>query len=73
MSLMDISETGRVLAEVCRVPRPGAFFQFSITHPSFDTPHRENLCEETGRTYAIEVGGYFDGPGGEVGSTWAHP
>ena len=66
MSLMDIPETGRVLAEVFRVLRPGAFFQFSITHPCFDTPHRENLRDETGRTDAIEVGGYFHGREGEV-------
>ncbi len=66
MSLMDISETGRVLTEVFRVLKPGAFFQFSITHPCFDTPHRENLRDETGRTYAIEVGGYFHGGEGEV-------
>jgi SAM-dependent methyltransferase len=66
MSLMDISETGRVLTEVFRVLRPGAFFQFSITHPCFDTPHRKNLRDETGRTYAIEVGGYFHGSEGEV-------
>ena len=66
MSLMDIPETGRVLAEAFRVLRPGGFFQFSITHPCFDTPHRENLRDEAGRTYAIEVGDYFRGREGEV-------
>lgn len=66
MSLMDIPETERVLAEVFRVLRPGGFLQFSITHPCFDTPHRENLRDEAGRTYAIEVGNYFRGRGGEV-------
>ena len=66
MSLMDIPETERVLAEVFRVLRPGGFFQFSITHPCFDTPHRENLRDEGGRTYAIEVGDYFRGREGEV-------
>ena len=40
MSLMDIPETELVLAEVFRVLRPGGFFQFSMTHPCFDTPHR---------------------------------
>ena len=66
MSLMDIPETGRMLAEVFRVLRPCGFFQFSITHPCFDTPHRKNLRNEAGRTYAIEVGDYFRGREGEV-------
>jgi 2-polyprenyl-3-methyl-5-hydroxy-6-metoxy-1,4-benzoquinol methylase len=66
MSLMDIPETKRVLAEVFRVLRPGGFFQFSITHPCFDTPHRRNLRDESGYTYAIEVGDYFVGREGEV-------
>jgi 2-polyprenyl-3-methyl-5-hydroxy-6-metoxy-1,4-benzoquinol methylase len=66
MSLMDIPETERVLAEVFRVLRPGCFFQFSITHPCFDTPHRRNLRDEGGHTYAIEVGDYFAGREGEV-------
>ena len=66
MSLMDIPETERVLAEVYRVLEPGGFFQFSITHPCFDTPHRRNLRDESGYTYAIEVGDYFEGREGEV-------
>lgn len=66
MSLMDIPETGRVLAEVFRVLRPGGFFQFSITHPCFDTPHRKNVRDEGGRTYAIEVGDYYRRQRGEV-------
>jgi ubiquinone/menaquinone biosynthesis C-methylase UbiE len=66
MSLTDIPETERVLAEVYRVLRPGGFFQFSITHPCFDTPHRRNLRNESGYTYAIEVGDYFSAREGEV-------
>jgi SAM-dependent methyltransferase len=66
MSLMDIPETGRVLAEVFRVLRPGGFFQFSITHPCFDTPHRRDLRDERGLAYAIEVGGYFRELEGEI-------
>jgi SAM-dependent methyltransferase len=66
MSLMDIPETERVLAEVFRVVKPGGFFQFSITHPCFDPPHRRNLRDESGYTYAIEVGDYFRGREGEI-------
>ncbi|HNS52644.1 MAG TPA: class I SAM-dependent methyltransferase [Anaerolineae bacterium] len=66
MSLMDMPVTGRVLAEVFRVLKPGGFLQFSITHPCFDTPHRRNLRDEQGITYAIEVGDYFRNLEGDV-------
>jgi SAM-dependent methyltransferase len=66
MSFMDVPETGRVLAEAYRVLKPGGFLQFSITHPCFDTPHRRNLRDERGLTYAIEVGEYFRNLQGEV-------
>ena len=66
MSLMDIPETELVLAEVFRILKTGGFFQFSITHPCFDTPHRRNLRDEAGHTFAIEVGDYFLERKGEV-------
>jgi ubiquinone/menaquinone biosynthesis C-methylase UbiE len=66
MSFMDVPETDRVLAEAFRVLRPGGFLQFSICHPCFDTPHRRNLRDAAGRTYAIEVGDYFRNLEGEV-------
>lgn len=66
MSFMDVPETGRVLSEAYRVLRPGGFLQFSITHPCFDTPHRRDLRDASGRTYAIEVGDYFRNLEGEV-------
>jgi ubiquinone/menaquinone biosynthesis C-methylase UbiE len=69
MSFMDICETDRVLAEAYRVLKSGGFLQFSITHPCFDTPHRRNLRDESGLTYAIEVGGYFRNLDGEI-SEW---
>jgi ubiquinone/menaquinone biosynthesis C-methylase UbiE len=69
MSFMDIPETDRVLAEAWRVLKPGGFLQFSICHPCFDTPHRRNLRDAWGRTYAIEVGDYFRNLEGEV-SEW---
>jgi len=59
MSLMDVPTPGRAIAEAERVLKPGGFLQFSICHPCFDTPHRVNLRDELGSTYAIEVGDYF--------------
>jgi ubiquinone/menaquinone biosynthesis C-methylase UbiE len=66
MSFMDIPETAHVLAEAYRVLKPGGFLQFSITHPCFDTPHRRNLRDASGVTYALEVGDYFRNLDGEV-------
>jgi ubiquinone/menaquinone biosynthesis C-methylase UbiE len=59
MSMMDVPEYREALAEVFRVLRPGGFFQFSICHPCTDTPHRRNLRDESGTTYALELGGYY--------------
>jgi ubiquinone/menaquinone biosynthesis C-methylase UbiE len=66
MSFMDIAETEEVIAQAYRVLEPGGFLQFSITHPCFDTPHRQNLRDESGQTYAIEVGRYFENLQGRV-------
>jgi ubiquinone/menaquinone biosynthesis C-methylase UbiE len=66
MSLMDIPETERALAEAWRVVKPGGFFQFSITHPCTDTPHRRNLRDERGQTYALEIGRYYEQTVGRV-------
>lgn len=69
MSFMDIPETERVLSESHRVLKPGGFLQFSIEHPCFATPHRRNLRNQEGRTYALEVGDYFRNLQGEI-SEW---
>jgi ubiquinone/menaquinone biosynthesis C-methylase UbiE len=66
MSLMDMPETETVLSEVHRVLKAGGFLQFSICHPCFDTPHRRNLRDDRGQTYAIEVGDYFRNLNGEI-------
>jgi ubiquinone/menaquinone biosynthesis C-methylase UbiE len=66
MSFMDIPETDRVLAEAYRVLKPGAFLQFSITHPCFNTLNHRNLRNENGITYAVEVGGYFEKTDGQL-------
>ena len=66
MCFMDIPETDLVLSEAHRVLKPGGFLQFSICHPCFDTPHRRNLRDKDGLSYAIEVGDYFRNQNGEV-------
>ncbi len=66
MSFMDIPEIEKVLSEICRVLKPSGFIQFSISHPCFDTPHRKNLRDSDGRTYAFEIGEYFRNLNGEM-------
>lgn len=66
MCFMDVPDAPQAFAEAYRVLRPGGFLQFSITHPCFDTPHRRNLRNADGLTYAIEVGDYFKNLNGEL-------
>jgi SAM-dependent methyltransferase len=66
MCLMDVADVESALAEVHRVLRPGGFLQFSICHPCFDTLHRRNLRGPDGKTYALEVGRYFEHIPGRV-------
>ncbi len=66
MSLMDMPEAPRVLAEAHRVLKPGGFLQCSITHPCTDTPIRRKVKNEQGEDIAIELGGYFQRAAGEI-------
>jgi SAM-dependent methyltransferase len=69
MSLMDMPEQHRVLAEAKRVLKPGGFLQFSILHPCFAPPYRKVLREPDGTVRAVEVGGYFGAVQGDI-ETW---
>lgn len=69
MSLMDMPEQHRVLAEARRVLKPGGFLQFSILHPCFAPPYRKVLREPDGTVRAVEVAGYFGAVQGDV-ETW---
>jgi ubiquinone/menaquinone biosynthesis C-methylase UbiE len=60
MSLMDMADLNGVLAEVCRVLRPGGFLQFSIEHPCAVIPGGRWVTDEHGRRVARTIGGYFD-------------
>lgn len=66
MSLMDMPGPEAALREAWRVLRPGAFLQFSITHPCFFPPHRRKLRNGRGEAYAVELGRYFDRIDGEI-------
>ncbi len=60
MSMMDVPDAARAFVEAHRVLRAGGFLQMSIEHPCFSTPHRRNLRTRDGRTYAFEIGRYFE-------------
>lgn len=60
MSLMDIPENDRALAEAYRVIVPGGFLQFSITHPCFNTPRSRPIYDANHVKIAVEVGDYFE-------------
>ena len=66
MSLMDIAENDIALSEAHRVLKAGGFLQFSISHPCTCTSHRRNLRTDDGKTYALELGGYYDFEDGKI-------
>jgi len=70
MSLMDMPDQRAALSEACRVLRPGAFLQFSILHPCFESPYRKVLRDEHGRRVAIQNAGYFDNIDGRIDTFW---
>lgn len=68
MSVMDVADPERTLAEVARVLRPGGFVQFSVLHPVISAPVGRWLHDESGVRQARVVGDYFyQGP---LTETW---
>jgi SAM-dependent methyltransferase len=66
MSIMDMPDHARVLAEVHRVLAPGGFFQLSMTHPCFQTPQWEWVKDADGRRRAVLCGDYYRELDGQV-------
>ena len=66
MSLMDISDTEKVLYEAFRVIKPNGFFQFSISHPCFTISDLGWVKDDEGKRIGLIVSDYFKKSGGEI-------
>ena len=66
MSLMDIPQQDRAIAEAHRVLKSGGFLQFSISHPCFATPRWKWVLDQDGNRIAMECGNYFRELNGDV-------
>jgi ubiquinone/menaquinone biosynthesis C-methylase UbiE len=66
MSLMDMPEPERAIREAYRVVKAGGFFQFSITHPCFQTPLWRWVTDDSGKRVGVVCGEYFDQKPGRI-------
>ena len=66
MSLMDIADNEKALAEAYRVVNFGGFFQFSIIHPCLGEPPSEWIKNEEGKKIGFVVKDYFKRSTGEI-------
>jgi ubiquinone/menaquinone biosynthesis C-methylase UbiE len=66
MSLMDLPDRRRALAEIRRVVRAGGFLQLSILHPCFARPPFEWIKDDDGVKRARVVSDYFVERAGDV-------
>lgn len=78
LALMDIPDLGATYKSVKRVLKEEGFFVFSMTHPCFQTPHTEILCNDSGSIvgriisdYAVEGFWRSDNPTGIRGKVGA--
>lgn len=67
MFLMDVPDPVPCIREAFRVLRSGGFFQFSITHPCFQTRRWEWIKENDERV-GVVCGDYFNGAQGDIQS-----
>lgn len=70
MSMMDMPQQADVLKEVYRVLKPQGFFQFTILHPCFVPPFRQNIRDQNGNVTAVQVSDYFANIDGRVETWW---
>ena len=66
MSLMDMPERPRALAEVARVVKAGGFLQLSILHPCFTRPPLDWVKDAHGHKQARAVSDYFTESEGDI-------
>jgi ubiquinone/menaquinone biosynthesis C-methylase UbiE len=66
MSLMDMPDQGKALAEAHRVTKPGGFLQFSILHPCFVPTRRKTVRDAEGHATGVLIEDYFTESEGDV-------
>lgn len=66
MSIMDIADNERAIAEAFRVIKPGGFFQFSMAHPCFIISESEWVRNEEGKRTGFIIKDYFKKVNGDL-------
>jgi ubiquinone/menaquinone biosynthesis C-methylase UbiE len=66
MSLMDMPDQEKALAEAFRVTKPAGFLQFSILHPCFVPSRRRTIRDERGVVTGVLISDYFTETNGDV-------